>query len=291
VKASVWQRGTAGISAFCVRVVLFLAIAALTVVPLAITAGLYMARRRVLSEHPDCQERLPRAVAFRAFLVESAATAAILALQPSRWLRRRSEVTTDATAIAILLPDVAVPDCAYDLLRRRLRRAGWEFTLGTDHALPRDLDIAVGELDQRLRKIARADVRLALIGHGSGGLVARRYHQRTLSQRLHAVATLGTPHQGTETPLCRIHWLRQMQPGSPLLRELAAADGIVSQDNVIAIYSDFDAWLAPIDRAYYPGAFNIEVRGVGHYSALASRKISGLLIENLNAARASHIER
>ena len=157
--------------------------------------------------------------------------------------------------------------------------------------LPGDLDSAVEEVERCFRRLMRANVKLALIGHGTGGLVARRYHQKTLGQGIHAVATLCTPHQGTETPLCRIPWLRQLQPGSPVLRELAAADSILSPDNVIVIYSDFDALLVPTNRAYYPGAFNIEVRGVGHYFALASRKISDLLIENLNATESSHSER
>jgi hypothetical protein len=57
---------------------------------------------------------------------------------------------------------------------------------------------------------------------------------------------------------------------------------------LIAIYSDFDAYLAPIDAAYCPGALNIEVRAVGHFHLLTSRKIFRLIRENLDAPPVPH---
>ena len=57
---------------------------------------------------------------------------------------------------------------------------------------------------------------------------------------------------------------------------------------MIAIYSDFDAWLVPIDDAYCPRGFNIAVSGVGHCAMLLSRRVADLIAENLDRAGADH---
>ncbi len=54
----------------------------------------------------------------------------------------------------------------------------------------------------------------------------------------------------------------------------------------ISIYSADDAVVVPASRAYYPGAFNIEVRGLGHLSLLFSQRVYALVRENLSAERA-----
>jgi hypothetical protein len=43
----------------------------------------------------------------------------------------------------------------------------------------------------------------------------------------------------------------------------------------------------PPSAAYWPGAFNIEVRGLGHMSLLFSRRVYELVRENLDAPTAA----
>jgi hypothetical protein len=84
------------------------------------------------------------------------------------------------------------------------------------------------------------------------------------------VITLATPHQGSDAPAYR--WLGAGPVAPPV---------VVSATDVTAVYSDFDAWLVPVDNAYCPGGFNIAVGGVGHFATLRSRRVADLVVENL----------
>jgi pimeloyl-ACP methyl ester carboxylesterase len=110
-----------------------------------------------------------------------------------------------------------------------------------------------------------------VVGHSLGGLIARYHVQRQGGdRRVESLVTLGTPHGGSvlahalPTPL-----VRQLRPGSPVLRELAEpAPGF--RTRVTAIYSDLDQMVLPTraGRCDHPDlqARNLLVRGVGHMS-------------------------
>jgi hypothetical protein len=73
------------------------------------------------------------------------------------------------------------------------------------------------------------------------------------------------------------------------MQHLAAGDRVPQQFDVIAIASDFDAFIAPSSGAYYPGAFNIEVRGIGHFALARSARVWELIRENLAPTSSSAI--
>src|SRR5207249_3829581 len=83
-------------------------------------------------------------------------------------------------------------------------------------------------------------------------------------------------------------WLarRLERDGWRHLARLAADDPVPQLADCISIYSADDAVVVPPSRAYYPGAFNVEVRGLGHMSLLFSRRVYTLVRENLAAERA-----
>jgi triacylglycerol esterase/lipase EstA (alpha/beta hydrolase family) len=126
---------------------------------------------------------------------------------------------------------------------------------------------------------------VGLLGFGVGGLVLRQYLRRHPARSIQRVMTLGTPHQGVLTRLTHLPGWHALRPDAPAMQHLAAGDRVPQQFEVTAIYSDFDAVAAPAELAYYPGAFNIEVRGVGHFALLRSSRVADLVLENLNAPR------
>jgi pimeloyl-ACP methyl ester carboxylesterase len=117
-----------------------------------------------------------------------------------------------------------------------------------------------------------------VVGHSLGGLIARHYVQRQGGdRRVESLVTLGTPHQGSllahvgPTPL-----IRQLRPGSPLLRELAEpAPGC--RTTVTAIYSDLDQVVLPTSAGRCDhadlGARNVLVNGLGHMSLPRHRAV------------------
>src|SRR3954452_7734195 len=162
----------------------------------------------------------------------------------------------------------------FAVMRRSLRRRGFAHVYSWNYS-PLLTDVARGAeaLGEHLQRICErtGHERVHVVGHSLGGLIARYHVQRQGGDRhVESLVTLGTPHQGSvlahllPTPL-----VRQLRPGSAVLRELSeASPGI--RTPVTALYSDLDQVVLPTSagRCDHPDlrARNVLVRGVGHMS-------------------------
>jgi pimeloyl-ACP methyl ester carboxylesterase len=169
----------------------------------------------------------------------------------------------------------------FTAMRRGLRRRGFASVCTWNYS-PMLGDAAHGaaDLGREIERICAqtGHDRVHVVGHSLGGLIARYHLQRQDgARRMQSLVTIGTPHQGSvlahllPTPL-----VRQLRPGSPLLRELEQpAPGFDTP--VTAIYSDLDQLVLPTSaaRCEHPdiGARNVLVRGVGHMSLPFSRSV------------------
>jgi len=162
----------------------------------------------------------------------------------------------------------------FTVMRRALRRRGFAQVCTWNYSpLQRDVQSAAEALGRHIERICRetGHERVHVVGHSLGGLVARYLVQRLGGDaRVESLVTLGTPHAGTRwahmlpTPL-----VRQLRPGSPLVRELA--EPVAScRTAITAVYSDLDQMVVPsaAGRCDHPdlGARNVLFRGVGHMS-------------------------
>jgi len=169
----------------------------------------------------------------------------------------------------------------FSVMQRSLRRRGFADVCTWNYS-PLLTDIARGAADlgvhvERICAQTGHD-RVHVVGHSLGGLIARYFVQRLDGdRRVESLVTLGTPHQGSllahmvPTPL-----IRQLRPGSPLLRQLAEpAAGC--RTTVTAIYSDLDQMVLPTSsgRCDHPdlGARNVLVHGIGHMSLPRHRSV------------------
>jgi pimeloyl-ACP methyl ester carboxylesterase len=162
----------------------------------------------------------------------------------------------------------------FSVMQRSLRRRGFAHVCTWNYS-PLLTDVARGAADlgghiERICEQTGYD-RVHVVGHSLGGLIARYHVQRQGGdRRVESLVTIGTPHEGSvlahvvPTPL-----IRQLRPGSPLMRELAEP-APHSRTNVTAIYSDLDQVVLPTrsGRCEHPdlGARNVQVRGIGHMS-------------------------
>jgi pimeloyl-ACP methyl ester carboxylesterase len=191
------------------------------------------------------------------------------------WVRALFAADPLAARIPVVLVHGLVDNHSiFAVMRRSLRRRGFAHVCSWNYS-PLLSDVARGaaELGDHLQRVCEqtGHDRVHVVGHSLGGLIARYHVQRQGGDRsVESLVTLGTPHQGTvlahllPTPL-----VRQLRPGSPLLRELAEpAPGI--RTPVTAIYSDLDQVVLPTSagRCDHPDlrARNVLVRGVGHMS-------------------------
>jgi triacylglycerol lipase len=162
----------------------------------------------------------------------------------------------------------------FTVMRRALRRRGFVSVCTWNYSpLQRDVESAAEALGRHIERVCRetGHERVHVVGHSLGGLVARYLVQRLGGdQRIDTLVTLGTPHGGSiwahclPTPL-----VRQLRPGSTLLRELAEpAPGC--RTRITSVYSDLDQMVVPFSagRCDHPDlqARNVLVRGVGHMS-------------------------
>lgn len=249
---------------------------------------------------PDCpfdeDETGPwpgRALAWlRAFALECAVTSLLTLTVPLAFRRQRVRSLDggDARRPVVLLHGYAQHTANFFWLMRRLRRDGWLHVYSVRHtAVGGDIERSAPRLAEAIEHIRRESGGrvVDVVAHSMGGLVARAcLRARGPASGIGRLITLGTPHQGT----LALGWLgcdrmvAQMRPGSPLLGRLAVDDPVPSIADCISIYSADDALVVPASAAYYPGAFNIEVRGLGHMSMLFSSRVYELVRENLAAA-------
>jgi triacylglycerol lipase len=162
----------------------------------------------------------------------------------------------------------------FTVMRRALKRRGFAQVCTWNYSpWQRDVESAAATLGQHIERVCRetGHDRVHVVGHSLGGLVARYLVQRLGGDaRVESLVTLGTPHAGSRwahvlpTPL-----VRQLRPGSPLMRELAEPVA-GCRTRITAVYSDLDQVVVPsaAGRCDHPDlqARNVLVRGVGHMS-------------------------
>jgi hypothetical protein len=148
---------------------------------------------------------------------------------------------------------------------------------------------------ERVRQLARDHPceRIDLVGHSAGGLIGRYYVQKLDGARhVRHLVTLGTPHRGTRWAypghLVRrvLPSLRQMAPGSPLLRDLAD-DDFPAGVRLTSVYSRRDSICPPsscrLEIGQAPHLRNVEVTRGGHLELLLSAKISSIVRRELES--------
>ena len=199
-----------------------------------------------------------------------------------------------AAGIPVLLVHGLIDNrSVFTVMRRSLRRRGFTQVCSWNYS-PLLTDVARGaaDLGEHIERICEqtGHDRVHVVGHSLGGLIARYHVQRQGGhRRVESLVTLGTPHQGSlwahvmPTPL-----VRQLRPGSPVLRELAEPAPEVGTA-VTAIYSNLDEMVLPISsgRCEHPDlrARNVLVRGVGHMSLPIHRAVADEVAATLAGVR------
>jgi pimeloyl-ACP methyl ester carboxylesterase len=260
----------------------------------------YLGAARHRRRHPapcpeDADEAAPWPARFVAFVAECAVTTALACTVPLALRHTRVRALDDRRGRrpVVFLHGYAQHTANFLWLMRRLRRDGWTHLYSVRHAAARgDIEHSArrfGEALDRIRRDTGSDS-VDVVAHSMGGLVARTHvRQRGHASGITRLVTLGTPHQGTLAfPGFRLDpMVAQMRPTSPFLVRLAQDDPVPGLVDCIAIYSADDAVVVPTSAGYWPGAFNIELRGLGHMSLLFSRRVHELVRENLAAPLAA----
>jgi pimeloyl-ACP methyl ester carboxylesterase len=152
------------------------------------------------------------------------------------------------------------------------------------------IDLWVPQLAARIDELLAATgrERIVLVTHSMGGLAVRAYLRAHGGAKVARAITLGAPHHGSmHAHLGAGANARQMEPGSPWLTALAAAENSGVAAPLVSIYSHHDDFVAPQASAAHPHAHNVGLAGVGHLAMLFSRPVHGLIAREIDAANAS----
>ncbi len=216
-------------------------------------------------------------------------TLATVAAAAATVVPSRGAATDVGRRSVVLVAGWAMPAGASTPLVRRLRRHGWARVYPLGLGAWSSLDDGAHRLDQALATLRRTHAfgDVDVIALGLGGLAVRALLRRDGHRaRIRRVVTLGTPHQGTTAcPWLRVGpWASDVRPGAAALRALDG-DAMAPALDAVALASQHDVLLEPPALAYWPGAFNVTLREVGHVGQLFSPRIWALVAENLAHAQ------
>ncbi|MFD3536529.1 esterase/lipase family protein [Streptomyces sp. NPDC058664] len=234
----------------------------------------------------------------KATALELAILSGHLFLYPSGIVAERlSSAAPPATVVpgrrpVLLLHGFVDNRSVFVLLRRALARHGRDRVESLNYSpLTCDLRAAAEQLGRRVEEIrARTGhAEVDIVGHSLGGLIARYYVQRLGGDsRVRTLVTLGTPHEGTTVaPLADAHPLvRQMRPGSEVLRELAGPSP-GCRTRFVSFWSDLDQVMVPAETARldHPDLLvhNVRVSGIGHLALPVHPAVAVGVLEALDA--------
>jgi len=202
-----------------------------------------------------------------------------LAMSTEPWLRG-FEIARGANAgprrPVLLVHGFACNRGVWRWLQRRLHAAGFAHVHAVNLQPVRgDIDRLADAVERELLTMHRAyeGARVTIIAHSMGGLVARVALRSLGSDVIKHIITLATPHHGTA--IARVlQWpaTRQMCPGSSWLADLNATQEGRWRVPVTSIYTLEDNLVAPARSPVLLGAKLHEMRGLGHFGLLASRR-------------------
>ncbi len=182
-----------------------------------------------------------------------------------------SDVEAAGTPI-LLVHGIVSNRSIFTVLRRGLTRRGFSNVFAMNYAtVLTDVRTAALRLAEEVEAVCEQTgfERIHVIGHSLGGLIARYYVTRLGGDaRVHTLVTLGTPHEGTRAAYALpTRLMRQMRPGSGLMRELARpVRGC--RTRFVSYWSDSDAAIVPRRSAAlrHPdlSVRSVRLHGAGH---------------------------
>jgi triacylglycerol esterase/lipase EstA (alpha/beta hydrolase family) len=189
---------------------------------------------------------------------------------------------------AIRLPVLYVPGFISSFtfawyLERMFERVGYEFhSIAFPWMATGDMVELARELKTQVEAAAGQYLRVNLVCHSAGGLIARYYIQKlSRSASVSSVVFLGTPHQGTVAayPAFLSRACRQMTPGSDFMDELDTGGlGRILTNRALSIYSNHDILVLPSESGRLAGSRNMILRGpLGHALPLDPRAFAAAL--------------
>jgi pimeloyl-ACP methyl ester carboxylesterase len=228
-------------------------------------------------------DRSRRRGPLRFVLHELAAYALHGALGP---LGRRPRPGADPGPTVLFVHGHGGNGAVFALLERALRRRGHHRFAAWEYASRGSVD-AIAERLGRWARAAHPAGELHVVGHSLGGVIARAWLQSHGGRPLaRSFVTLSSPHRGLGAVpgAGLVPLVRELAPGSPLLRRLDAGSGALDGLPCLSVVSTRDHFVRPWSNAGFGAARVAPVDDVGHVGVLFSATVHGLVADHLEAS-------
>jgi len=118
------------------------------------------------------------------------------------------------------------------------------------------------------------DDRIDIVAHSMGGLVSRlALLDVDITNRVHTLVTLGTPHSGTHAArFAGSGRARDLRPDSHVLDRLASQAPWSGPTRLVCLWSRADPLMQPAETARMPGAEHVELPDMTHLQYLLDRR-------------------
>jgi triacylglycerol esterase/lipase EstA (alpha/beta hydrolase family) len=280
VSARGWSGGAA----------LALAVACALVLRLALGLTVYALAWRWRSATPEAFRLGPTAMIGYVLGEIAVLAAAFSVLQPFErlWMGApRPPVGSGARLPVLLVHGYVCNRAVWRSLVEVLRRRGECVAAPSFEPVYGSIDLWVPQIAARIGELLAATGReqVVLVAHSLGGLAVRAYLRAHGGGKVARVITLGAPHHGSmHAHLGPGQNAREMEPGSPWLTALAAAETGGVAAPLMSIYSHHDDFVAPQSGAAHPRARNVPLAGIGHQAMLFSGTVRDLVLREIDAA-------
>jgi triacylglycerol lipase len=186
-----------------------------------------------------------------------------------------------AEDVVVLLHGFLASGGVFRPMRARLEAAG--FRVATfSYAPGRSMRSVAKQLAEIIRRIPR-DVRVHVVGHSFGGIVARDYVQHLGGhERVTQTVSLASPFHGTPRAR-RFAWLvRDLHPESRVLESIRACPPHVRVPH-ISIVAGGDRMIPP-ESARFPGYPHVTLPDRGHNTLLFDDEVVRIILARLQSA-------
>jgi pimeloyl-ACP methyl ester carboxylesterase len=153
----------------------------------------------------------------------------------------------------------------YFRLHGRKRTTSYPLRDGSIEDEARDLGAFILALAERT-----GQEKIDVVAHSMGGVITRlALEDPAVRAKVGTLVTLGTPHAGTHLArLAATSRTLDLRPGSPVMDRLARQLPWVSPPRLVALYSENDTVILPVEAAQVEGAENVACHGTTHMGFL-----------------------
>jgi len=270
---------------------LVLAVLAVVLVRLSITANNFVLSRRAGSTAPP-EHNLSPARHVRLVLAEFRATMLssswhMLRHRPAPWLARQNA----GRLPVLLIHGYGCNGGYWRPLREMLVREGISHDAVDLEPVTAGIDDYANAVEAAMHRLQTATgaPRVVIVGHSMGGLVARawlRKYGAGAAARVARVVTVGTPHHGTALASFGIGQnAAQMRTDAAWLAQLDSDDR-GRRALFTSIWSWHDNIVAPQTSCRLPGARNIALAGIGHVALGSDPQVLRTILDEVLTASA-----